>query len=93
MCRAEFVDYANKIRDYCNKLSEIGEIAHIEIFESCLAEPTDMMMDMLFALANHNLDDQAYDSFSEEFWHLIFSGDTDNSDWEDFYSRLIKGKE
>ena len=50
MCRAEFVDYANKIRDYCNKLSEIGEIAHIEIFESCLAEPTDMMMDMLFAL-------------------------------------------
>ena len=24
MCRAEFVDYANKIRDYCNKLSEIG---------------------------------------------------------------------
>ena len=57
MCRAEFVDYANKIRDYCNKLSEIGEIAHIEIFESCLAEPTDMMMDMLFALANHNLGD------------------------------------
>lgn len=91
MCRAEFVDYANKIRDYCNKLSEIGEIAHIEIFESCLADPADMMMDMLFALANHNLDGQAYDSFSEEFWHLIFSGDTDNSDWEDFYSRLIKG--
>ena len=27
MCRTEFVDYANKIRDYCNKLSEIGEIA------------------------------------------------------------------
>ena len=48
-------------------------------------------MDMLFALANHNLGDQAYDDFSEEFWHLIFSGDTDNSDWEDFYNRLIKG--
>lgn len=91
MCKVEFVDYANQIRNYCNKLSEIGEIANIEIFESSLADPTDMMMDMLFALANHNLGAKAYEDFSEEFWHLIFSEDTDNSDWEDFYCRLIEG--
>lgn len=48
MCRTEFVDYANKIHNYCDKLAEIGEIANIEIFESFLADPTDIMMDMLF---------------------------------------------